>query len=322
MSRIYEALKQSVESKPCSIVELIEENRAHVNGMLPRQNRDVLRDPLGAAATVLQAESTGPGPVAAKSVDVPIRKEYQLVPMRTPAGVPVFPFDGTDSRSSEQYRILRTNILQHPLQPKVLAVSSATPGDGKTVTAINLAGILALRSEARVLIVDADLRRSSVAGTMGITSSLGLSGLLNGQCGLDEAILRIEQLPNLHVLPAGKTSLNPAELLDSAAFQSAVRSIREEFSFIILDTTPTAAVTDFKLVEQVCDGVLLVVRPQHTNRAAFLKTLDIQPQSKLLGIVMNDFQDWFLWKTHDSYGYYSEMSDEPAPSFWSRWRSR
>src|ERR1700704_4881726 len=106
MSRIYEALKQSVESKPCSIVELIEENRVHVNGMLPRQNRDVLRDPLGAAATVLQAESTGPGPVAAKSVDVPIRKEYQLVPMRTPAGVPVFPFDGTDSRSSEQYRIL------------------------------------------------------------------------------------------------------------------------------------------------------------------------------------------------------------------------
>ena len=80
--------------------------------------------------------------------------------------------------------------------------------------------------------------------------------------------------------------------------------IRREFSFVVVDTTPTSAVADFKLVARICDGVIIVVRPDHTERAAFLKSLEIDPPGKLLGTVINAYKDWFLWKTHETYSYY------------------
>jgi len=72
----------------------------------------------------------------------------------------------------------------------------------------------------------------------------------------------------------------------------------------LADTTPTAVVTDFKIVQQLCDGVLLVVRPDHTNRTALRKTIESEAQDKLLGIVINAVDDWFLWKSQQSYSYY------------------
>jgi capsular exopolysaccharide synthesis family protein len=223
---------------------------------------------------------------------------------------PVLPFDGTDSRAAEQYRIIRTKILHHPAQPRMLMVSSPTPGDGKTLTAINLAGALALQEGVNVLLVDGDFRRSSLAESMGLRGSPGLGEILKGSSSLEQALIRTKQIPNLYVLPSGDASTdNPAELLASERWRTVVDVFRREFSYIVFDAPPVAAVADYDLLQLACDGVVLVVRLDHTNRRLCQRALDIVPKAKQLGVVLNCVEDWFLWKTQ-SYYYYGNSSRE------------
>ncbi len=247
---------------------------------------------------------------------------YRSMWMEIPQGSPIFPFDGTEPRVAEQYRILRTSILLHPAKPHVIAVSSGSSGDGKTLTAINIAGILAMKSETTVLIVEGDLRKCALAPILGVKSSPGLAEVLRGQTTLDDAIIRAEQLPNFHILPAGTVTDNPAELLDSDEFRKFVKDVRKRFSFVVFDTTPAASVADFKLVMQVSDGILIVVRPDHTDRDSFQRAFELVPEKLLLGAVINAFEDWFLWKKLDANYYYSgEVRKAKAKPFFN-WRRR
>jgi capsular exopolysaccharide synthesis family protein len=223
------------------------------------------------------------------------------VRLHVSAKSPLFPFDGTDPRTAEQYRVLRTNILHHPAAPKMIVVSSAGSGDGKTISAINTAGILALRTDAQVLLIDADLRRSSITSALGLPPGRGLADVLHGDCTVDDALLRIAELPKLHVLPAGTTSLNPAELLDSAAWRELAIALRKRFRYIVVDCTPVAAVADFDLVNAVCDGVLIVVRPDHTNRKAFTKAIERVAPERVIGVLINAVEDWVFCKSEASY---------------------
>ena len=316
MSRIYEALRQSDKSAESSIAELIDGDQTVVTDEFQNTGE----------AKPIQESYAGfaePLPEQKRVLDYEGQhqpREYRAVPLRVQAHVPIIAFDGSVGQAAEQYRILRTNILQHPKQPAMIAISSADPGDGKTVTAINTAAILAMKSDYRVLLIDADLRRCSVAPALGIDSSPGLVGVLGGKCSLEDAIVRIEQLPNLHVLPSGPLCANPVELLDSAYCNSLIQRVRHRFDFIVVDTTPTAAVADFKLVLQFCDGVLLVVRPDHTNRDSFLRALQIEPQEKFLGTVLNGSEEWFLWKGQGNYMHYYTQKREKR-SIWN-WRHR
>jgi len=234
---------------------------------------------------------------------------YRTVSLHLQTG-PLFPFDGSDSRTAEQYRMLRTNILLHPAHPKIIAISSASPGDGKTVTSINLAGTLALKTDASVLLVDADLRQCRVATSLGIPASPGLTEVLREKCSLEEAIVRVEEIPSLHVLPCGEVGGNPAELLDSTQWKRIAKNLRSSFSYIIIDTTPVAAVADFQLVQDVSDAVLLVLRPDHTKRSLFQKALEDVPKEKLLGTLLNAVPDWFLWGNRDNDYYYAQKEPE------------
>jgi capsular exopolysaccharide synthesis family protein len=200
--------------------------------------------------------------------------------------------------------MLRTNLVQHPAQPHVLAISSATSGDGKSTTTINLGGTFALKSESNVLIIDADLRRCSVAASLGLEVGRGLTDVLRGECAVDDAIVRLDQMPNLHVLASRRSTTNPAELLDSPAWKNLIQDLRERFSYILIDTTPMQAVADFKLVQQVVDGVVMVVRPDHTSRPALERALTTA-DDKLLGLVVNAYEDWFLFDSSHNYGYYA-----------------
>jgi polysaccharide chain length determinant protein (PEP-CTERM system associated) len=208
----------------------------------------------------------------------------------------------------EQYRMVRTKIAYHPLQPKVVVVTSACPGDGKTVSAVNLATVFALRSDVQVLLVDADFRRSDLAGLLGVPPKPGIADALTGKCALSEAMIRMEQLPNLWVLPAGACAVNPAELLETAAWQSMCASFRHQFAFTLVDAPPVAAVADYELIEKDCDGVLMVARPDHTDRSSFATALGLVSPEKMLGVLMNGADDWFLWKAQASYYSYSRDS--------------
>jgi len=216
---------------------------------------------------------------------------------------PLVVADPSSSAATEQYRIIRTRILQHDRKTKLLLISSAGAGDGKTVSAINIASILGLR-DANVLLIDADLRRSSVAKVLGIPNSPGLGDVLSGRCPLEKAVVRAEQHPNLYILTAGHRTSNPAELLDSPQWKVFCSMVREHFDFVVFDAPPIAAVADYELLQAVSDSVIVVVRPDHTEKSMCMRAIGLVPEEKLLGVVVNCAFKWFLSDSHHPYDYY------------------
>ncbi|MBV6466423.1 MAG: hypothetical protein PGMFKBFP_01736 [Anaerolineales bacterium] len=304
MSRIYDALKHTEND----VVRMIESETEQRGQPVPAAvdsdgARQVIETPPPVEVPDTGGVATAYSPEPAEPFN---DRGYRIAKIRARASQPVLPFDGSDRRTAECYRILRTNILQHAAKPKVIAVSSPGAGDGKTTTAINIAGVLALKQDVRVLLVDGDLRRSTIAPKLGIEDAPGLAEVLTGQCSLQDAVVQTENLPNLHILPAGRTIANPAELLDSAAWRDLTGYLRKQFTFAIVDSTPMGIVADYDLIHAVCDGTILVMRPDHTERQACAKALKAIARNKLLGVVLNCAGDWFLWKMRDYYGYYPE----------------
>ncbi len=119
------------------------------------------------------------------------------------------PLDGPYSRIADQYRIIRTKIVQHPARPRLLTVSSAGIGDGKTVSAVNIAGALAMKAGTSVLLVDTDLRRPRIAEALGIDHLPGLTAVLRGEATLQEAIHQIDGQSSLFVFPPVKRPPTP-----------------------------------------------------------------------------------------------------------------
>jgi len=238
---------------------------------------------------------------------------FRTLSLRIPAPSPLLPFEQGQWRPSEQYRILRTKIVQHAAQPRMIVISSPASGDGKSVSAINTAAALSLKVEARVLLVDADFRKSSVHALLGLPESPGLAEVLRGACTLEEAIVRTQEFPNLFVMSAGKPPENPAELLDSTVWQALSGRVRELFRYVILDSPPVGAVADYDLIQAACDGVILVVRPDHTNRQLCQKSLDTVPNTKLLGVLLNCVPEWSLARgAGGDYYYYSGEKAYPS----------
>lgn len=298
MSRIFSALQKIDEARATEILkpQRTGASQNHSNGH-------------GAVVTPIHGNAVAKAQVLEPELFQP-RADYRSASLRIAAG-PLCPFDGSDPRTAEQYRVLRTNLLLHPAKPRMIAVSSSSPGDGKTVTTLNLAGTFALKSEGNVILVDGDLRKREVATRLGISAEPGLADVLSGNCSLDDAIVRIEEMPNLLVLPSGRVDGNPAELLDSPRWNHVAATLRAHFSYVLIDTTPIAAVADFQLVQQSSDGVVMVLRPDHTQRARFKKALTHIEPKKLLGTVLNAVPDWFLWNTRDHDYYYVE-SESPT----------
>lgn len=214
------------------------------------------------------------------------------VPLRVEPGGPLLPFDGTNRYASEQYRILRTRVAQHPLQPRAMVVSSAGPRDGKSTTAINLAAAFALKSEAKILLIDGDFRRSSIAAQLGLPEAPGLSEVLKGDCPVEDALLQAKQIPNLFIFPAGRAAVNASELLDSPRWLSMFAQCRQSFQYVVVDSPPMRTVADFDLIQASCDGVILVARQDHTKRAACLQAVQSIPKQKLIGVVLNSITSW------------------------------
>lgn len=235
---------------------------------------------------------------------VEILSDVRTVSLRVPPTAPILPFDGSHWRAGEQYRILRTKLIQHLKKPQILVVTSSGPNDGKSVNAVNLAGAMALKGEARVLLIDGDFRRSTIHNLLGITNQPGLAEVLRGECPLNDATVRAQQIPNLYILPGGKTSTNPAELLDSSKWDVLVAACRAQFQYVVIDSSPIGPVADYELIQAVCDGVILVIRPDHTDRQACMKTLKAISKDKFLGVVLNCVQGWLMDNEHTYSSYY------------------
>jgi capsular exopolysaccharide synthesis family protein len=258
--------------------------------------------PAAAPAEPVQAEPATPSaPLMLPADSAPMR----TLPIELRGKSPLLPFDGTNFGASEQYRLIRTRLLQHSRQPRFLLISSTGPRDGKSVTAVNIAGALALKTEAKVLLADLDLRRSILHTWLGLPGSPGLAEVLTGTASMNHALVKIEQLPNLYFLPAGAPQVNPGELLDSDRWRWISNHLRADFRYIVADVPPVASVADYELLQASCDGVVLVVRPDNTRREACYRTLKLIAKDKLIGVVMNDVSDWFFTRRTPYNSYYS-----------------
>jgi capsular exopolysaccharide synthesis family protein len=245
-------------------------------------------------------------PLAAEEVPATAAPQIRVVAARPVSNKPILPFDGTHPASAEQYRMIRTKIVQHTIQPRVVAVSSPSAGDGKTITALNVAGALSLKGEVKVLLVETDFRRSSFCKLLQLPDEPGLVDVLSRKCPLEEAVMKVEQLPNLYLLGAGAFRPDSSELLDSPFGRAIFQTIRKRFHYVILDCPPIGSIADYDVIQAAADGVLMVLRPDHTNRGSAMDALASVPKEKMLGVVMNHVRPWFLWRNAHSSYYYAE----------------
>ncbi|HYY42046.1 MAG TPA: CpsD/CapB family tyrosine-protein kinase [Pyrinomonadaceae bacterium] len=196
----------------------------------------------------------------------------------------------TDPRSphAEQYRSLRTRVLQAGERRKVQAVvvTSAGPAEGKTVTALNLAWLLAQTDGVRALLIDGDLRQPCSAEYLGLEAPVGLSEVLAGQTSLSDAIVRLEPA-GLHLLPGGTTHDSVAEILSGPKFSAVLAELRRSFNFIIIDAPPLGIFTDANVLINRADGALIVVRANRTRYGELERVLEPLPRERLLGVVLN-----------------------------------
>lgn len=200
--------------------------------------------------------------------------------------------------ASEAYKLLRTN-LQYSFaaekECRVIGVSSAISGEGKSVTAVNLAYSMA-QLNRRVLLIDCDMRKPTIAEKLAINRKPGLSGLLTGQCALTDALQRCvvdEQSESFYAIAAGQTPPNPVELLGSPKMASVLEAVRQKFDYVILDLPPVCEVSDALAVNSCVDGFLFVIRQNRCNRIALKDALQRfdYVDAKILGVIYNSVEE-------------------------------
>jgi protein-tyrosine kinase len=213
------------------------------------------------------------------------------------------------SPATEAYRGLRTNLqfmgLDKPL--KSLVVTSAAPSEGKSTTAANLAVVFA-QAGMQVCLVDADLRRPSVARLFGLAPWQGLTTAMLGETGVD-AVFQSAGVERLTVLTSGPVPPNPAEILGSARMTALLQHLEARFDMVILDTPPVLAVTDATLLSPRVGGVLLVTRSGVTGGGQARRAADAlrAVKANLLGSVLGAVRE--QENPDYQYAYYSGTGD-------------
>jgi capsular exopolysaccharide synthesis family protein len=222
----------------------------------------------------------------------------------TPWSVELVTFCHPKSMLSEAYRNIRTSILlsfsEKP--PKKIAILSPNPEEGKTTTALNTAIALS-QTGARVLVLEADLRRPRVHKIFDQENGVGLSNFLSGHAELN-ATIRGTEIPNLFYILAGPIPPNPSELLGSNLFKYMMESLSERFDHIVIDAPPVLGFSDSIIVSTCVDGVILVVLEGKTPKETLQRSKEMlfQVNAKILGVVINRVD--IRRSQYGGYGYY------------------
>jgi len=208
--------------------------------------------------------------------DVSIDQKARLIP------------HAVDPTLVEHYRRLRTKIMQQQaVKPfRSLVITSPNPGEGKSVTALNLGLIFAMLPDFRVVVVDGDLRKSSMGRWLGVEDKPGLSNLIDGSAKLEDVVLKSDESPMCFMI-SGNSPKAPAELLNSSDLSGHFRRLGEHFDLILVDSPPVNLITDTQLLASSCDAVLLVARAFSTTCKAFERTVQDLAPFRVIGTVLN-----------------------------------
>ena len=218
------------------------------------------------------------------------------------------------SAQAEAYKHLRTSILLSTpgRAPKTLLVTSSVPAEGKTTTAVNTATVLA-QTGAKVLLIDADMRRPRLHHVFGVNNELGLSAILSSELREAEILGKIHQYQdsNIYLLSSGAIPPNPAELLGSSHMRRLLEIASETFTYVVIDSPPIASFTDGVLVSALVDGVILVVHGGKTSRQVVRRSRQMLNEigAKIIGVVLNKAE---IRST--DYHYYHYYGDHKSQS--------
>ena len=244
---------------------------------------------------------------------------------------PVVVGKGINFAATEAYNLLRTKLqfsFAGDNRCRVIAVSSAMSGEGKSLTSVNLAYSMSQLGK-KVLLVDCDMRRPSLSAKLPIKKAPGLSNYLSGLCALD-AIFQPCGIPGeedaFQVVSSGRNPPNPIELLSSDKMSQMLKTLRDTYDYIVLDMPPVGEVSDALAVAKDTDGVLLVVRHNYCNRVALseaVRQFEFM-EAKILGIVCNCANkngNGYSKKYYKRYGnkysggrYYGKFVSTPTPN--------
>ena len=224
------------------------------------------------------------------------------------------------SQFAEAFRALRTSLLLSVAgsEPQVILLTSATPSEGKTTVAMNLACILAQR-DVRVLLIDADLRRPTVHHRFNINGKVGLSSVLTGSIPLQQAVQQVSEVPRLDILVSGPVPPFPTEMLASDAMKRLIAECRGLYTHIVLDSPPLLSITDSVVLAHDADAVVLVVRQGKANKHAVRRARDLllRAGTRITGTVLNavdlNSPEYYAYYGYSGYsGYASGGVDSKA----------
>jgi protein-tyrosine kinase len=230
------------------------------------------------------------------------------IPFRPAPETHLIDLDRPHEVPAEEFRSLRTrlNHLQGQQDLHSIVVTSASPAEGKTFTAVNLA-LAQSQLETPVLLADLDLRRPVVHNLFQCERAPGFSDFILGEKPLEECIRRIEGT-NLYFLPAGSQVKNPLELLNMRHVKQTLEGLRKVFNWVILDTPPLLFSADANLLSTLTDGTLIVVRIGSTTYDNVIRAMQTLCENNVLGIVANGARAGELYSKYTY--YYSKQEEE------------
>ena len=275
MSRLYEALK-----------------RLESSGHATPQASPELAKPVEILNNAMQIQAEIEGAHTAKIKASP---KARLVAVSAPK-----------SLGAEKFRALATRLesMRHQRELKSFQVTSSVISEGKSLVAANLALTLANYNKSRVLLVEGDLHKPTLASLFGLNEAKGLGDWwLGAQQDLADFLYKLDDMP-LWFLSAGKAQDQPSDLLQSARFREVFSSIAMQFDWIIVDSTPMLPIVDANLWSRLVDGTLLVVREGVATVNALKKGLESFDNPKLLGVVLNEASEFDqINHAYSQYGY-------------------
>jgi capsular exopolysaccharide synthesis family protein len=299
MSRVFEALTRAAKGKPEQHERPVEPIERAVTVETPveeipapeqsfQQNGAVN----GSNGTLYQAHELQPGVVdSEKSWRERIENLLLGWGLQRYSNYPIVALE-RESLASEQYKILREQVkrLRRESGIKSFAVTSPIKRDGKTTVAVNLAAVLSLDYEEKVLLIDGDLRASNLHNYFNAPQSPGLTDYLESSSKVDlKTLVQETFLPGLRFLPSGKPSYLASELLAKEQMKQMIADVQREFPdyHIIIDSPPILSTPDPLVIARHVDGVLVVVRARKTPRDYLAKALQSLNSNKVMGVVLN-----------------------------------
>jgi protein-tyrosine kinase len=297
MSRIDEALKRT----------------SHARTMTGQQAESLFVSPWNDAPDDGRSARTAEPPVSQIEISSylpvvrpPAGERVQFVSERFQAGwrERLTTWRDADPGLIEEFRRLAAVLLQKKRVDglKACLVTSAAPDDGKTLTALNLALILSESYRHKVLLVDADLRRSTISEAAGYSGVEGLNEALTSSEGRKAAVIALSE--TLTLLPAGVPVPDPLSALTSLRMQRMLSDAAAQFDWVIVDAPPVGATADAGLLCHMVDGVIVVVRAGRTRHPAVLNTIDVLGRDRILGVVLNGVDG----STAAGLGYYGSYA--------------